>query len=204
MEFMDHCDLMKEEMTVHLDRLTARFDCLANITVVFGNKHDLDLDTSGGDRTVAFPNPLLPNMRCKPIGVSLKTQVSFADEALVKSFTMDPARCPDSDKWCSDKVVAREASATSDQADLGTPHLPTGPNMMILPIVFISGVLATLLLALAVIGICKKAKGGDDKIFHAEENDMYGTYSRGRDEEGEYGDGDVVEIVDRNGYYMTA
>ena len=34
---MDHCDLMKEEMTVHLDRLTARFDCLANVTVVLGN-----------------------------------------------------------------------------------------------------------------------------------------------------------------------
>ena len=34
-----------------------------------------------------------------------------------------------------------------------------------------------------------------------EENSDYGTYSRGYDGEGEYGDGDVQEVIDTNDYY---
>ena len=85
-EFMDHCDIMKDKMTVHLDRLTARFDCLTNVTVVLGNtemndttiRHVMHLAISGRDKTVTFKNPLLTNMKCKPIGVSLKTEVFFS------------------------------------------------------------------------------------------------------------------------------
>ena len=214
MEFMDHCDLMKEEMKVHLDRLTARVDCLANVTLVLGNDttKEFELDTSGKFKTVTLINPLQPNMKCKPVGVSLKTQVSF--EELITNFTMDPEKCPEwkkatepevnFEKWCSDKIRSDKVNVATE-ADLVTPHRPTEPNMMIVPLVFISGVLITLILALAVIGIRKKAtrKEREDKIFHTEENDMYGTYSRGWEEDGEYGDGDVVEIVDRNGYYRT-
>ena len=32
-------------------------------------------------------------------------------------------------------------------------------------------------------------------------NPVYGTYSRGGDGEGDYGDGDVVEMSDRNSMY---
>ena len=62
-EFMEQCDIMKQEMTVHLDRLTVRYECLANITVVFASnttkEHQLDLDTSRGDKNVTFRNPFL-------------------------------------------------------------------------------------------------------------------------------------------------
>ena len=34
-------------------------------------------------------------------------------------------------------------------------------------------------------------------------NPVYGTYSRGWEEDGEYGDGDVVEITDNNPVYNT-
>ena len=44
----------------------------------------------------------------------------------------------------------------------------------------------------------KKKKG---EVFHTDENHVYGTYSRGSIEDGEYGDGDVVEIIDTNVYY---
>ena len=34
-----------------------------------------------------------------------------------------------------------------------------------------------------------------------DENPVYGTYSRGWDGEGDYGDGDVMEMSDRNSMY---
>ena len=34
-----------------------------------------------------------------------------------------------------------------------------------------------------------------------DENDVYGTYSRGSDDEGEYGDGDRVYVMDTNSNY---
>ena len=37
--------------------------------------------------------------------------------------------------------------------------------------------------------------------YKVDENLVYGTYSRGSMEDGEYGDGDVVEVVDANDYY---
>ena len=35
------------------------------------------------------------------------------------------------------------------------------------------------------------------------ENDMYGSYSRGWSDEGEYGDGDKVYVTDTNDYYYA-
>ena len=46
----------------------------------------------------------------------------------------------------------------------------------------------------------KSAKKMDEQ-FNTDENHVYGTYSRGSVESGEYGDGDVVEIIDTNVYY---
>ena len=39
------------------------------------------------------------------------------------------------------------------------------------------------------------------KIEKEEVNDVYGTYARGADGEGDYGDGDKVYISDSNVYY---
>ena len=42
------------------------------------------------------------------------------------------------------------------------------------------------------------ARGED---IQTDENHTYGTYARGFDGEGEYGDGDIAEVVDNNDYY---
>ena len=211
---MDHCDILKDQITVQLDRLTARFDCLTNVTVVLASaeknettkEQELHLGTPGRNKTMTFSNPFLSTLKCKPIIVSLRTNVSFPGEEELRkskraSFRMDPTKCPE---WrnanCSDKVAVRAAETSREQADLPKP------NMMILPLVFFSGVGVFLFIAFAVFVIWRRVtkKGRkDDENFQTEENEMYATYSRGWDENGEYGDGDVVEIVDRNGYYMT-
>ena len=36
-----------------------------------------------------------------------------------------------------------------------------------------------------------------------DKNDIYGTYARGWDGEGEYGDGDKVYVSDANTYYSS-
>ena len=47
----------------------------------------------------------------------------------------------------------------------------------------------------------KSEKKKKDVHYNIDENHVYGTYSRGSIEDGEYGDGDVVEIIDTNVYY---
>ena len=41
-----------------------------------------------------------------------------------------------------------------------------------------------------------------ETTFDTDENHVFGTYSRGWEAEGEYGDGDIVEITDTNDYYQ--
>ena len=43
---------------------------------------------------------------------------------------------------------------------------------------------------------------GDYELFNTDKNHVYGTYSRGWEEGGEYGDGDRVYAVDENVYYV--
>ena len=46
-----------------------------------------------------------------------------------------------------------------------------------------------------------RVKSDEQPAFYTDENDIYGTYERGWDGEGDYGDGDVVEVVDINHLY---
>ena len=48
----------------------------------------------------------------------------------------------------------------------------------------------------------KKLSGGKrTEIKKTDENPTYGTYSRGCEEDGVYGDGDRVYVTDTNDYY---
>ena len=76
----------------------------------------------------------------------------------------------------------------------------------------IASVAATVILVVIIVGvICwtttrkKKRKGKKSSTGeNTEENHIYGTYSRGWYEEGEYGDGDKVYVTDTNDYYYAA
>ena len=62
-----------------------------------------------------------------------------------------------------------------------------------------------LLLVVAVVALAlwrrKKTQKSNEDTFRTDENHVYGTYSRGWSEDGEYGDGDVVEVTDNNENY---
>ena len=66
----------------------------------------------------------------------------------------------------------------------------------------IGGILAVIIFALILVCVCKrKSKPPKEEEYRTDENDVYGTYGRGWDGEGDYGDGDVVEVVDYNEMY---
>ena len=75
-------------------------------------------------------------------------------------------------------------------------------NKSILIASIISGVLALILFLITIVCVCRKrVKPPKEEEYRTDENDIYGTYSRGWDGEGDYGDGDVVEVVDNNELY---
>ena len=77
-------------------------------------------------------------------------------------------------------------------------------NPMSIPLVGFIAVLLLLLIIIVGLKIWKEVtKKRHNSVLHTDENDTYGTYSRGWDGEGEYGDGDVVETIDRNDYYFV-
>ena len=64
------------------------------------------------------------------------------------------------------------------------------------------------LLLIVALGCCLKKKRDQEKNAKptptdTDENPIYGTYSRGLDGEGDYGDGDKVYVTDTNDYYAV-
>ena len=71
----------------------------------------------------------------------------------------------------------------------------------------IGGTVAALLFiggAVAVGCLCKtKRAKRSNSVHRTDENHIYGTYSRGWDGEGDYGEGDQVYVTDTNDYYYS-
>ena len=63
------------------------------------------------------------------------------------------------------------------------------------------GLLIITMLALGCVFWRKRRAKAAEESMDIDENDTYGTYARGSWDEGEYGDGDVVEVVDNNVLY---
>ena len=63
-----------------------------------------------------------------------------------------------------------------------------------------SALIVTVLSIVAIVTFCMRKKKTPE-VPRPDLNPVYGTYSRGSMEEGEYGDGDVVEAKDYNPYY---
>ena len=86
-----------------------------------------------------------------------------------------------------------------------SPKEEDNTNTLIAATAGAGGTFLVLLIVTAVCIFCKrKTKGPKQEECHTDENHTYGTYARGWDGEGEYGDGDVVEVVDDNELYGGA
>ena len=64
------------------------------------------------------------------------------------------------------------------------------------------GVLVVIVVVVALVCFLRtRVKADEHPAYNTDENDVYGTYGRGWDGEGDYGEGDVVEVVDNNELY---
>ena len=67
-----------------------------------------------------------------------------------------------------------------------------------------SGLVFTTILVVIGIVCYKQTAAVKSKVnVDTDRNSVYGTYSRGWEDDGEYGDGDVVELTDNNPVYGT-
>ena len=171
-----------------------------------------------GNRFKEVTNFVAQSERCKAERVEISTMVysSGPGKRYETTFYLNPNNCmiPEDvnfDKDCSRTEGSRPTSTTPNQANSTEdgPHEgdvnPEGTPMSNLVIGGISaGTLVIIIVIIVVIFlICKKTKEKKSKQehFRTDENHVYGTYSRGSVEDGEYGDGDVVEFTDNNENY---
>ena len=81
-------------------------------------------------------------------------------------------------------------------------------NDIKIPIIAAVGAFIMFVLAVVVLLVCrawrkKLSQGNRTEINKTDENPTYGTYSRGCEEDGVYGDGDKVYVNDANDYYAS-
>ena len=211
-KLLDDCDLLKDKLTLKpmVGRIADRTECIDYI--------DLNIDgtqmerwMNGGEsfegRSVTFKNKLaLPRPRRQVQVVTLTARNNKRqNNDFVLRFKLDPTNCNE------DGGKGAVNDTTTEKGD-GTNSLEEGKNSRDLSqIPIIAGIQfgSTLLVAVAaVVGIICWKKRRDTRVssenkMNTDENDTYGTYSRGWDGEGDYGDGDKVYVTDTNDYYAA-
>ena len=88
-QLIEDCDILKDQVTIHLDRwLKDRLTCLETLTVRLGN-HQKDIDRPGGgyQRVVTFDNPLPLNQRCESMQVFISSRICFNKKCFILQTT---------------------------------------------------------------------------------------------------------------------
>ena len=128
---LDHCDIMREQMTVPLGLLTSTHDCLiTNVDLKMKKKiwrlkegsFEVTLGIPQKNKNVTFQNPFPLEMRCEPQAVFVSVNVSVSSEDILKlGKTLVPRRCAEwtvtnttleFEEWCERKIV-KESKATT-------------------------------------------------------------------------------------------
>ena len=124
------------------------------------------------------------------------------------SFSLNPQSCTEDKngvdffKYCTNNSRPTTTTASTVTATNTTTDSSGDGNPALLIAGAISGLLVLLLVIVVVVVVFKrKTTKKNTGVFKTDENYVYGTYSRGSKEDGEYGDGDVVEVIDTNDYY---
>ena len=186
-KLLDDCMLLKSNLILNdaVMQITNKTECINSIYLVID---DVPMWTKAASywksagrpltsREIRFKNGLRKDLRQMPVKVTftainaLKTREHF-----VSQFYLDSKKCPERQNGQKDTV---------------------------LPIIAGVGTII-LLVAVVTLVVWKKKRGKGAKEannFDTDENHTYGTYSRGWEEEGEYGDGDKVYVSDSNDYY---
>merc|ERR1712192_4719 len=93
-----------------------------------------------------------------------------------------------------------------ERKDKGPPIVAPKSNNKKGQVGMIAGVVAFVVLSITVAivsFICWQNNEKKSNVTLSEENEVYGSYARDVNGEGEYGDGDKVYVTDKNSYYAS-
>merc|ERR1719239_1372965 len=96
---IDDCDTLRPEMTVHLERLTNKPNCLQRIAIkIFKNQSDFseqNLGTPGSTSSLQITNSVPAEERCKETVVHISTVVFASGPGRLYStfFSLTPQNC---------------------------------------------------------------------------------------------------------------
>ena len=198
-KLLDDCMLLKNELILKdaVMQITDKTECISRVYLdIRGLQMETNWTKTGRQLTsgeIKFKSGLQQELRQMPVIARFTARNPYRmNTAFVSKFVLDPTNCSEEGRDLTVSGVDESPNAQED----------TVPNKVgVLPI--IAGVGSIMLLvAVVALAVWKKKRGnGATEVIKTEENDVYGTYSRGPGGEGDYGDGDKVYVTDYNDYY---
>ena len=184
-----------------MDRLTNKPKCLSDIQITLNGFTNSQMYWSNptyveNKMQLQFPNPLPNPQICESTKAIVTAKVKSSGEQKSTTFYLNPNSCtyaPDVsfEKSCSRKDDEEKSKSKKSTSTGVIVCIGVGAMVLIITII-------------TIIVIYRKKNERKSEAacnFNTDENHVYGTYSRGSREDGEYGDGDVVEVTDTNEYY---
>ena len=189
---VDNCEILKDEIQVKLFRLTNKSECItfADLSIQGKWMETWYNEKGGKNRIVHFENTfkeMRSNTSSSSSNSNSRVEVAFRLNIVTQDFEwndfttkffLDTQNCP-----------------TKDAASKSTEIVGStiGVGAAIIGLILIAAITA--------VGYRLKKKRGQEDISKTDENVVYGTYSRGWEGEGDYGDGDTVYVTDTNDFY---
>ena len=183
---VEDCDVLKDEIQVKLFRLTNKSECITYADLsIQGKWMETWYNVKGGkNKIVHFENRLKEKHSNTS---SSRVQVVFRVTLLQNDFVMD--------HFTTQFFLDTQNCPTKDAASKSTEIVGStiGVGAAIIGLILIAAITA--------VGYRLKKKRGQEDVSKPDENEVYGTYSRGWEGEGDYGDGDKVYVTDTNDFY---
>ena len=185
---VEDCDVLKDEIQVELFRLTNKSECItfADLSIQGKWMETWYNEKGGKNRIVHFENTF-KEMRSNTTRSSSRVEVAFRLNIVTQDFEWND--------FTTKFFLDTQNCATKDAAVKSTEIVGSaiGVGAAIIGLILIAAITA--------VGYRLKKKRGQEDISKTDENVVYGTYSRGWEGEGDYGDGDTVYVTDTNDFY---
>ena len=193
-KLLDDCEILKDNLTLNgqVERITDHTKCISYVDLTIKGFRAKKWMNSAGKplvgREITFQNELdLAHRRGKVwLTVSAKNDLRPIME-FSSQFQLDSTNCPE------DEGHNLDEGSKEDQTMI--------PIIIGVAVTFLASIPALVIIICWVKKKCRREPKKEKE--NTDENDTYGTYSRGWDGEGEYGDGDNVYVTDTNYYYAS-
>ena len=194
-KLMADCEILKDQMKVWVNELTDRTECIKSIFLVINGEQMPTWQKAGSSKPywIKFDNTISNRTKMSQssvtVTVTARNPNAGHEQDFSTQFTVKTTNCKPIE-GNQDPGDDDSGAKTSDEGDI---IIPLAAVLLVLLII----VVTTTTVVLQRKNLGKPKRGSTDL------NDTYGTYARGWDGEGEYGEGDKVYVTDTNTYYSA-